>query len=83
MFAFLMTLLVWRSERKAPCGAGGHPEEKPPDLEAENRRNHATAYYWDVYGALDTAHNASLEGRGTPRPEQSAERSPRHSRSDC
>lgn len=63
MFTFLMTLMVWRSEPTAPCGEGGTPEEKPSELETENCRNYATAYYWDMYGALDEAHNAKNEGR--------------------
>lgn len=52
MFAFILTLMVMRTECAAPFGAGGNTEEKPPDLESENHRNYATAYYWDMYGAL-------------------------------
>jgi len=53
MIKFIMTLMVMHNKRAAPCRDGGHPEEKPPDLETENCHNYATAYYWDMYGALD------------------------------
>jgi hypothetical protein len=72
MFVFVMTLLVMCNTRAAPCGAGGHPNDKPPDLGTENARNYATAYYWDMYGAkrieLSTkahAHRASYGGPQT------------------
>ena len=55
MFAFLLTLLVIRTTSDIPARAGGNPEEKPPDLDLENRQNHATAFYWEMYGATATA----------------------------
>ena len=53
MFLFLMTLMVINSLSAAPLGKCGNPEEKPRFLDEESlRRNFATAYYWDMYGAL-------------------------------
>ena len=68
MFAFLLTLMVMRNTRTAPCGAGCHPEDKPPDLDSGNLRNNATAYYWDMYVATVATYNAELNGAQKVRP---------------
>ena len=62
MVLFTLTLLVMRFASDIPDGAGGTPKEKPPDLVLENRLNHATAFYWEMYGATVKAHNANITG---------------------
>ena len=38
--------------RTIPIEAGWLPEEKPPDLDREKPKSYATAFYWEMYGAI-------------------------------
>ena len=51
MFLFLMILAMIRAAPDQP-NETGDTRTISPDIKAENCRNYATAYYWDMYGAL-------------------------------
>lgn len=62
MFLFILTLMAIRAAPVKPNEAGD-THAISPDIETETARNYATAYYWDMYGAMIATYNDHIQRR--------------------